>query len=506
MSLDFAPAAPGPATPSILVVDDDRRVLELLEAALAANGCRVLTAADGDEGIRRALGERPDLVVLDVRLPKKSGLEVCEVLRHDADDPFMPIIFVSAASEADTRLQAFRRGADDYLAKPFSPRELVARIRRLLTRSAEGAEARRRARELDLELSRVRAELARAHDETRRAERLNELAFGLGRELHRSADLDELARRFLGAVQARLGLGMTALLLPGVSGEALEPAAIRGDGLQRLAGLELPRDGELATLVAALGRPVTRRELERLPELRPGLAPLVASGVTLVAPLRGAGGLDGLLVADERLDGAEIAAADLELLRGLCDIAAVALESLHQHRDHVDGLLELVAVQAGAARRPAPGPEAAALEAEAGRLVDRAARACLLPARQRALLGHALAIGRWGSSAAGREAFERAAACDASGRVGELERLLEGARALDVDPDGPPDERRAAVLIGVGLEYLAARVVGRDAPGSLAAAVALAGDAVDPATAHALMDAMRDAPDAAAPAATSSGR
>jgi DNA-binding response OmpR family regulator len=500
MITDFTPAPGGSLPPSILVVDDDRRVLELLEVALAANGYRVLTAADGDEAIKRALGERPDLVVLDVRLPKKSGLEVCDVLRHDADDPFMPIIMVSAAAEADTRIQAFRRGADDYLAKPFSPRELVERVRRLLTRSAEGAAARRRARELDHELSRVRDELRRAHDETRRAERLSELAFGLGRELHRSTDVEDLARRFLGAAQSRLGLGMTALLLAGPGGETLEPAAIRGAGLERVAGLELARGGELVTLIAGLGRPVTRRELERLPELRAALAPFVAGGIALFAPLRGARGLDGLLLADERVDGGEIAAADLDLLRGLCDIAAVALENVHRHRDHGDGLLELVAEQAGAGRLAAGGRAADVLHAEATLLVERAGRACLLPPRQRALLGYALAIGRWGWSAEGRDALERMGARDATGRVREFARLLEGARELEFDPDGSPDERRASVLIGVALEYLAARAVGGGMPEALSAAMERAGEALDPATAQALMGALRETLFAEAPA------
>ena len=73
-----------PATaPLILVVDDDRRVVELLQIALTAHGFRVMTASDGEEAVRRALADRPDLVVLDVRLPRKSGLEVCEMLRQD---------------------------------------------------------------------------------------------------------------------------------------------------------------------------------------------------------------------------------------------------------------------------------------------------------------------------------------------------------------------------------------------------------------------------------------
>ncbi len=80
--------------PRILIVDDDRRILELLEIAFTAHGFRVLTAPDGEEATKLTLAERPDLVVLDVRLPKKSGLEVCEWLRKDPDDPLVPILML----------------------------------------------------------------------------------------------------------------------------------------------------------------------------------------------------------------------------------------------------------------------------------------------------------------------------------------------------------------------------------------------------------------------------
>ncbi len=101
-------------------------------------------------------------------------------------------------------------------------------------------------------------------------------------------------------------------------------------------------------------------------------------------------------------------------------------------------------------------------------------------------------IGRWGWSAEGREALERVATRDATGRVEEFTRLLEGARAFELDPEGSPDEQRASVLAGVGLEYLAARSLGSGAPEALSAAMERAGEALDPATAQALIEAMRE--------------
>ena len=489
--------------PSILVVDDDRRVLELLEVALTANGYRVITAVDGDEGVRRALGERPDLVVLDVRLPRKSGLEVCEVLRSDAEDPFVPIILVSAVVEAETRLQAFRRGADDYLSKPFSPKELIARIRRLLTRSAEGAAARKRARELDHEIARLRDELRRAHGEVQRAERLRDAAYGLGSELHRSPDPDDLTRRFLAAVQAKAGLGPVALLLPAPDepAGALEIAATGGPGAEDFRALRLEAGSELLTLVAGLGRPVLRRELERLPELRDQVGPLGAAGIALLAPLRAPGGLQGVLAAGEGPGGEEPAAAELELLRGLCELAAVALQSAARHREQLDSTLELIAARVGLSEAERE------LDLEARSLAVHAARACRLPARERGLLAHALAIGRARRADEGRAALARVAESDRSGRAATLARILTGAATLAFDPEDPPDERRASLIVAVALDYRDAREREGDPQRALAIAFARAGEALDPATARAFERAIverGEAPALADPSATSS--
>src|SRR6185503_2534503 len=213
-------------------------------------GYRVVSAVDGEEAVRLALGKRPDLVVLDVRLPKKSGFEVCEILRQDPDDPHLPIIMVSAASGMEARLQGFARGADDYLAKPFSPKELVARIKRLLARAADARESRRRGREAEMELARTRDTVKRAHAELQRERRLREFTAGMARELHGALDGEELAGRFLLAVQTQVDVSVAAVLAPERAGGPYVPLAIRGDGLARAAGFSLEPDAELMTLNA----------------------------------------------------------------------------------------------------------------------------------------------------------------------------------------------------------------------------------------------------------------
>ena len=125
----------------MLIAEDDARVLRTAADRVHPEHFRVVTARDGDEAIRRAIAERPDLVVLDVQMPRKNGFEVCDWLRHDPEDPQVPIVFVSASADTEVRIEGLARGADDFLSKPFSPRELVARGRRLLARSARGAHA-----------------------------------------------------------------------------------------------------------------------------------------------------------------------------------------------------------------------------------------------------------------------------------------------------------------------------------------------------------------------------
>ena len=112
--------------PTILAVDDDRAILELLKLALADLDANVLTAENGEAALRVFLEELPDLVILDAMLPLRDGFEVCHQLRQARPD--LPIIFLTVLSNEHEILRAFNCGAVDYISKPFSPRVLVARI------------------------------------------------------------------------------------------------------------------------------------------------------------------------------------------------------------------------------------------------------------------------------------------------------------------------------------------------------------------------------------------
>jgi DNA-binding response OmpR family regulator len=115
----------------VLVVDDDIKTVELVKLYLNRDGYRVLTANNGNDALQIARENRPELIVLDLMLPGISGLDVCRTLRAESD---VPIIMLTALTTDDDRLTGLDLGADDYVTKPFSPRELAARVRAVLRR------------------------------------------------------------------------------------------------------------------------------------------------------------------------------------------------------------------------------------------------------------------------------------------------------------------------------------------------------------------------------------
>lgn len=137
METDTLPPQATPAT--ILVIEDRREVLEVLQRTLSDNGYQVLTAADGDAGLQLALDGQPDLVILDIGLPKRNGLSVARELRSRAYTA--PVLMLTARDTVNDKVQGFDAGADDYLSKPFDYDELLARVRALLRRSSLRDEA-----------------------------------------------------------------------------------------------------------------------------------------------------------------------------------------------------------------------------------------------------------------------------------------------------------------------------------------------------------------------------
>src|SRR6478672_6221308 len=125
----------------ILIIEDESDVADLLEMGLRKSGFKTTAAADGASGLQKARDNRPDFIILDLMLPKMSGLEVCRILKSDAATSRIPILMLTAKAEEIDRIVGLEFGADDYVTKPFSPREIVLRIRAILRRAETASES-----------------------------------------------------------------------------------------------------------------------------------------------------------------------------------------------------------------------------------------------------------------------------------------------------------------------------------------------------------------------------
>ena len=125
------------ANETILLIEDEKNILELVKYNLEQEGFRVLTATRGNTGLEAALKEKPTLVLLDLMLPEMGGLEICKALKQNDKTRSIRIIMLTAKGTESDKVVGLELGADDYITKPFSPRELVARVKAVLRRSQE---------------------------------------------------------------------------------------------------------------------------------------------------------------------------------------------------------------------------------------------------------------------------------------------------------------------------------------------------------------------------------
>ena len=234
------------ALADILVIDDSVANLDVLDVLLTAREYGVRTARDGEEGLELARTSPPDLILLDVDMPILDGFGVCRLLKSDPRTRDVPVIFISALSEADDKLEAFSAGAADYVTKPFQFEEVLARVAHQI-----------RIARLQREMEAKNAELERAYEETRRKEdelrRANEeiarLSSPCAAVLEDTDTWAEAAARDVGRV---IGARDVEVVL--VEGTAVRPLHASGPPSVARALLETARAGQLA--ISRTGSPV----------------------------------------------------------------------------------------------------------------------------------------------------------------------------------------------------------------------------------------------------------
>jgi putative nucleotidyltransferase with HDIG domain len=335
---------------TILVVDDDRRVVDLLQISLSQNGYHVTTASTGEEGLEAVRRETPDLIILDLKLPKKNGYEVCAALKSAKETAPIPIIMVSATAEVDARLQGLMHGADDYLTKPFSPKELLIKVRRIFERLEKAETLSSKNRELETEVARNREDLVVRNKELRFQVFSLETLMGLTHQLNSSLDLESLMGTVILSVVGQLRVNSACLFLTDSreNPKRLDAWTFKGVKEELVRSIHflyeddfiravLPADGEE-------GRPIRLQDLTEDPSLEHCVGPLYAAGFTLVCPVMMKQKLTALVAVGEKVSGQDFQTTDLEMVKALSESAGIAIENARLFKDLQETYLATVRV------------------------------------------------------------------------------------------------------------------------------------------------------------------
>lgn len=292
---------------TILVVDDKLESLDFLtEYLLRPNGYVPLTATDGRQGLEMALNERPDLIILDLKLPEMSGLEVLRALREKQAD--IPVILMTAYGSEEDIVSAFRLGAKDYLSKPFRIEEMLAAIERVLSEQRQQEERTHLQRELE--------------------ERVKELTTLYG------SNVERVLNRIVEAAVEVTGADEGYLLLVDKQTNELYLRAALNLGERFATGFRLRTENSIAGRVVRTGQPILYNYLEDSQRFKVKTGYLVKSLVNV--PLRVKDEVIGVLGVDNQYSSKTFARTDLDLLTSLADYAAIAIEnaSLYDRTDH----------------------------------------------------------------------------------------------------------------------------------------------------------------------------
>ncbi len=345
----------------VLVVDDDPEVLELLRVTLESDGYEVATVAtarqafeylgvelqewqagggseledpppaeatvEGDGG-EPELPAPPDLVLLDIHLPDATGIVICERLRAIPAYSDLPIVLISANAQEETRVRGLTAGADDFIAKPFYPRELLAKAYRCVQAATDRQRLEQQTTELVTMAEQARDDLTRTQRQLKKQVYSNQTIMSLCQQLASSLKLDELLHTFVLMVMGQLGTRSVAVFLPSVNaGAVLLPAVQKGVGAKQLDGICIAADDVLGKLLIERNRPVPIRNVLYRPGLRRSVERMHTEGFDVMCPVVIEERLSVVVVVTGRMHGRDYDSDELEIFDALCKTAGVAIQN-----------------------------------------------------------------------------------------------------------------------------------------------------------------------------------
>jgi PAS domain S-box-containing protein len=301
-----------PGSETVLIIDDRREnVAFLRENVLDPAGCQVLVAGDGQEGLRRALEEQPDLIIMDLTVPKMSGLQILEELRGVQNNA--PVILMTFHGTEEAAVRAYQLGVREYIIQPYSVEQMREAVERSLAEGRLRTERDQLVR--DVALSNSRGE--------RRLRELYVLA-GIGRSITALLDEDRLLTRMVDAAVYLTGAEEGFLLLVDADSGDLYMRAARGAGEKVARGFRLKVNDSLAGQVVQTGKPVIVSGSRQQGRVKIKTGYLVRS--LLHVPLKVGESVIGVLSVDHMAEQGDFSTYDLQLLAALADYAAIALE------------------------------------------------------------------------------------------------------------------------------------------------------------------------------------
>jgi putative nucleotidyltransferase with HDIG domain len=310
----------------ILLVDDDPKVLEIVGLALDRRGYRVHAAASGREALEHAAATSPHLLILDLGLPDMTGVELLERLR-DGIGEAAPVFFLSAESDLDARLRALDRGADDFLQKPVSLRELQVKIDGALRRSQRTRALGDRNSALEAEVEQEREQAERMSKNFKRHVLSMRTLLTVSHDLNRALQSDELIKT---ASLTLLGeLRVSSLAVFGVEREsapAFELLGVRGFSAERFRDMVIDRG---CTFVRMLEDDAHPRKISRNPDQRwvKNLPDLRLAVFEYAVPISVKGDLKGIIFSGPKLSGEEYTDYDLDIMTFIANSIGIGMEN-----------------------------------------------------------------------------------------------------------------------------------------------------------------------------------
>jgi response regulator RpfG family c-di-GMP phosphodiesterase len=311
----------------ILIVDDDQEILDILSESLNRRGYIVQAAADGKDALSTYRKKQPSLVIMDMMLPDMDGIEVFKRMRDANTGRNVPILFLSAKGDLETKLSSFDIGAEDYLVKPVSLKELGVKVEKILNRTSQTRVLQEEREALETKVHMGQENYVQVNKQLQKQVLAMKTLFSVSQDLTRILDLDELINAFALTIIGELRISSMVFfsIKDGVS-DVLTVRGLKGFSREKFHQLELKVKSEFCRWLAARTKPKKivrsndKRWVRRLPDIR-------LAAFEYACPIVIKGKLRGIIFTGPKLNREEYTPYDLDMLQFICNSAGVGMEN-----------------------------------------------------------------------------------------------------------------------------------------------------------------------------------